>query len=74
MGRSIHGQASASQLKGTSRPCCFPLPLSMSFMPLPPRAPAPRLPLYSDRVQRAMQLCPRDHFVPPVHRDEALIE
>lgn len=46
----------------------------MSFMPLPPRAPAPRLPLYSDRVQRAMQLCPRDHFVPPVHRDEALIE
>lgn len=28
----------------------------------------------SDRVQRALQLCPRDHFVPPAHRDEALIE
>lgn len=30
--------------------------------------------IQSDRVQRAMQLCPRDHFVPPAHRDEALID
>ena len=40
----------------------------------PIRLPACLSPPCSDRVLRALKLCARDAFVPPAHRDEALID